>query len=199
MTEFPTVIRLHSMLRRNACCCGQGQWPMTACGGVGQWIGALVADAGSHGGEGAAKRALAHPDAPSPSALALVGALGLAVVATGPGSGGSSDSTGVLVSNAQLAMGTSGARPASCSLAANLLDPDYVRILCGTLNDLPAALAAVEGRPDPENLQRNNRNSALRKRNRCWASANQPLLPPVPRTTLPTPLLTQDRNRILTR
>ena len=76
-------------------------------------------------------------------------------------------------------------QPAQTALAANLLDPNYVRIVCGTLGDLPAALAAIEHQPNPSNLQRNNRDASLRKRNRAWAATTTPKLPLIPPTCHP--------------
>ena len=61
-------------------------------------------------------------------------------------------------------------QPAQAALAANLLDPAYVQILCGSLDQLPRAFAALERRPaasDPPRLERNNRDAALRRRNRA--------------------------------
>ena len=61
-------------------------------------------------------------------------------------------------------------QPAQAAFVANLRDPDYVRILCGSLDRLPQAFATLE-RPlasDPPRLQRNNRDAALRQRNRAW-------------------------------
>ena len=55
-------------------------------------------------------------------------------------------------------------QPAQAALAANLLCPEYVRIVCGTLDRLPQALAATTP------LQRNNRDAKLRRRNRAWAA-----------------------------
>ena len=62
-------------------------------------------------------------------------------------------------------------QPAQAALAANLLDPDYVRIVCGSLDQLPRAFAALESpaASHPPRLQRNNRDAALRRRNRAWA------------------------------
>lgn len=63
-------------------------------------------------------------------------------------------------------------QPAQAILAANLLDPRYVEIVCGTLDELPRAFAALEqsgaatARPD---LDRNRKNAALRQRIREWA------------------------------
>ena len=52
------------------------------------------------------------------------------------------------------------------ALVANL---HYVRILCGNLDQLPQAFAALDcpAKPDPPRLQRNNRDAPLRRRNRA--------------------------------
>ena len=63
-------------------------------------------------------------------------------------------------------------QPAQPALAANLLCPEYVRIVCGTLDRLPQAVA----QPDPQAiaattpLQRNNRDAKRRRRKRAWAA-----------------------------
>ena len=60
-------------------------------------------------------------------------------------------------------------QPAQAALAANLLCPDHVRIVCGTLDRLPQAFTEL----DPQALaattplQRNNRDAKLRRRNRA--------------------------------
>ena len=74
-------------------------------------------------------------------------------------------------------------QPAQAALAQNLRHPDYVRILCGTLDQLPQAFATLEcqepsGAP---RLQRTNRDAELRRRNRAWAKEAQ-LCPPLPPT-----------------
>ena len=66
-------------------------------------------------------------------------------------------------------------QPAQVALTANLHHPDYVRIACGTLQQLPQAFAQLDrkqvtGRP---RLQRTHRNSELRRRNRAWTAARQ--------------------------
>ena len=55
--------------------------------------------------------------------------------------------------------------------AAKLRHPDYVRILCGTLDKSPQALAQLDPETfsGPLRLQRNNRDAGLRRRNRAWA------------------------------
>ena len=57
-------------------------------------------------------------------------------------------------------------QPAQAALTANLLDPAYMQILCGSLDQLPHAFAALEGpaAADPPRLERNNRDAALRRR-----------------------------------
>ena len=63
-------------------------------------------------------------------------------------------------------------QPPKAALAANLLCPEYVPIVCGTLERLPQAFADL----DPQALaattalQRNNRDAKLRRRNRASAS-----------------------------
>ena len=64
-------------------------------------------------------------------------------------------------------------QPAQAAFVANLRDPDYVRIVCGSLDQLPQAFAALE-RPlasNPPRLQRSNRDASLRRRNRAWEQA----------------------------
>lgn len=61
-------------------------------------------------------------------------------------------------------------QPAQAAFVANLRDPDYVRIVCGSLDQLPQVFAALE-RPlasNPPRLQRSNRDASLRRRNRAW-------------------------------
>ena len=62
-------------------------------------------------------------------------------------------------------------QPPQVALVANLHDPHYVRILCGSLDQLPQAFAALDcpTKSDPSRLQRNNRDAPLRRRNRAWA------------------------------
>ena len=64
-------------------------------------------------------------------------------------------------------------QPAQAALAANLRHPDYVRALCGTLDQLPRAFAELGGHPlaGPSPLDRRNRDAALQRRNRDWAAA----------------------------
>ena len=63
-------------------------------------------------------------------------------------------------------------QPAQAALAANLRDPDYVRIACGSLDRLPQALAALdrEALAKATPLQRNNQDAALRRRIRARAA-----------------------------
>ena len=63
-------------------------------------------------------------------------------------------------------------QPAQAALAANLLCPDYVRIVCGTLDRLPQAFAGLDRNAIAATapLQRNNKDAALRKRIRAWAA-----------------------------
>ena len=62
-------------------------------------------------------------------------------------------------------------QPAQAALVANLLHPDYVQVLCGTLDQLPQACAGLDRqeRTGPPRLQRTNRDAELRRRNRAWA------------------------------
>ena len=62
-------------------------------------------------------------------------------------------------------------QPTQVALTANLRHPDYVAILCGTLDQLPQAFAQLDGRPctGPSRLERTNRDAELRRRNRAWA------------------------------
>lgn len=61
-------------------------------------------------------------------------------------------------------------QPAQAAFVANLRDPDYVRIVCGSLDQLPQAFAALEQplASNPPRLQRSNRDASLRRRNRAW-------------------------------
>ena len=62
-------------------------------------------------------------------------------------------------------------QPAQTALTANLRHPDYVQILCGTLDQLPQAFAQLDSQTSsqPPRLQRKNRYEQLRRRNRAWA------------------------------
>ena len=62
-------------------------------------------------------------------------------------------------------------QPAQVALAANLKHPDYVQVVCGTLDQLPRAFADLDRQEPlgPPQLQRTNRNAELRRRNRAWA------------------------------
>lgn len=75
-------------------------------------------------------------------------------------------------------------QPAEAALAANLLDPRYVRIVCGTLDDLPRAFARLEQAgivAAQPMLDRDQRHSTLRHRIREMA----PELAPVPTNSPP--------------
>ena len=63
-------------------------------------------------------------------------------------------------------------QPAQAALAANLLCPDLVRIVCGTLDRLPRAFAALDRKAINATtpLQRNNKDAALRKRIQAWTA-----------------------------
>ena len=66
-------------------------------------------------------------------------------------------------------------QPAQVALTANLRHPDYVRILCGTLEKLPQAFAQLDGQPctGPLRPDRKKRDAELRRRNRAWAKDAQ--------------------------
>ncbi len=61
-------------------------------------------------------------------------------------------------------------QPAQVALVANLQHPEYVRVVCGSLDNLATAFAQLDeqalGRATP--LSRNNRDSALLRRVRKW-------------------------------
>ena len=63
-------------------------------------------------------------------------------------------------------------QPAQAALAANLYCRDYVRIVCGTLEQLPRAFAELDrdGIKETSPLQRSNRDSGLMKRIRALAA-----------------------------
>jgi hypothetical protein len=67
-------------------------------------------------------------------------------------------------------------QPAQAVLASNLLQSDYVRVLCGSLEHLPAAFAELDqgtlGEPSP--LQRSNRDTGLLKRIGALIADDQP-------------------------
>ena len=77
-------------------------------------------------------------------------------------------------------------QPAQVALAENLQHPDYVQVVCGTLDQLPQAFAALDRQAPigPPRLERTNRNAELRRRNRAWANDDrhgmQPLNPAKP-------------------
>ena len=62
-------------------------------------------------------------------------------------------------------------QPAQAALVSNLRHPDYVQVVCGTLEKLPQAFAELEqlGVTDSHPLQRNNRDTALWRQIRAWA------------------------------
>ena len=76
-------------------------------------------------------------------------------------------------------------QPAQAALAANLRHPDYVQILCGTLDHLPRAFAELDRQKltGATRLQRNNRDAELRRRNRAWANDARQCPPPNPTRT----------------
>jgi len=65
-------------------------------------------------------------------------------------------------------------QPAQAALASNLRHPDYVRVLCGSLEHLPAAFAGVDqAQQDATPLQRNHRDTGLLKRIRALIADEQ--------------------------
>ena len=70
-------------------------------------------------------------------------------------------------------------QPAQAALAANLLCPEFVRIVCGTLDRLPQAFAELDRQAiaAATPLQRNNKDAALRKRIRVWEAADRDQFP----------------------
>ena len=62
-------------------------------------------------------------------------------------------------------------QPAQAALVANLRHPDYVHVVCGTLEKLPQAFAELDqqGVSDANPLQRNHRDTALWRHIRAWA------------------------------
>ena len=74
-------------------------------------------------------------------------------------------------------------QPAQAALVANLNHPDYVRVLCGSLENLAASFAALEDSAleHTSPLSRTHRDSALQGRIRALLSqdGDQPT-PPIP-------------------
>lgn len=66
-------------------------------------------------------------------------------------------------------------QPAQAALAANLRHADYVRVLCGSIENLPVAFAALDAQAgrDTAPLIRSHRDSAVEKRVRVLLAANQ--------------------------
>ena len=62
-------------------------------------------------------------------------------------------------------------QPAQAALAANRPHPDYVQVVCGTLEDLPQSFAELDQHLviDASPLQRNNPDTALWCHIRAWA------------------------------
>ena len=73
-------------------------------------------------------------------------------------------------------------QPAQAALAANLQHADYVRIVCGTPEQLPQAFAELDrqGVDETNPLQRNERDTALRKRIRAWVADDESRFPRAP-------------------
>ena len=62
-------------------------------------------------------------------------------------------------------------QPAQAALAANLLHPDYVQVVCGTLDQLPQAFAELDRQAiDATTPLQRNKDAALRKRIRAWTA-----------------------------
>ena len=68
-------------------------------------------------------------------------------------------------------------QPAKAVLASNLLHSDYVRVLCGSLEHLPAAFAELDQETlrEATPLQRSNRDSGLLKRIGALVAGEEPL------------------------
>jgi len=62
-------------------------------------------------------------------------------------------------------------QPAQAALVDNLRHPDYVHVVCGSLEKLPQAFAELDQLevPDSNPLQRNNRDTTLWRQIRAWA------------------------------
>ena len=72
---------------------------------------------------------------------------------------------------------------------------------CGTLDQLPRAFAKLDRQAvtGPTPFQRNNRDAALRRRNRAWADDAKQRPPPNPQSYPQMRSELQVSNRILTR
>jgi hypothetical protein len=83
-------------------------------------------------------------------------------------------------------------QPAQAALAANLRHPDYVRVLCGSLDQLPTAFAGLDERALEQTtpLSRTNRDSRLQHRIRVLLKGEQ---------TVVSGTDGQESNRCLTR
>ncbi len=66
-------------------------------------------------------------------------------------------------------------QPAQAALAANLRQPDYVRVLCGSLDHLPMAFAELDEQAFEQvtPLSRSNRDSNLQRRIRARLKAEK--------------------------
>jgi len=66
-------------------------------------------------------------------------------------------------------------QPAQAAYVSNLRHPDYVRVLCGSLDNLPAAFAELDAdKPTPVILLRENRDSHLFRRVRALLGEDGP-------------------------
>jgi hypothetical protein len=83
-------------------------------------------------------------------------------------------------------------QPAQAALAANLRHPDYVRVLCGSLDHLPTAFAELDARALEQStpLSRSNRDSKLQQRIRGLLKGEKSVVSQTDR---------QQSNRCLTR
>ena len=70
-------------------------------------------------------------------------------------------------------------QPAQAALVANLQHPEYVRVVCGSLDHLPTAFAELDGQALEQTtaLSRNNRDSALLRRVRILVKNETKTLP----------------------
>jgi hypothetical protein len=78
-------------------------------------------------------------------------------------------------------------QPAQAALAANLRCADYVRVLCGSLDNLPTAFADLDARAisDATPLVRDHRDSKLDRRVRALLRSDHPSTPPETRLGAP--------------
>ncbi|MBI4872255.1 MAG: hypothetical protein HY814_11890, partial [Candidatus Riflebacteria bacterium] len=90
-------------------------------------------------------------------------------------------------------------QPAQAAYAANLRHPDYVRLLCGSLDNLPAAFAALDIQAiDEHRLVRDHRDSALIRRARALLNGDQDSDAGLDATASSSPLQTAAADRSAT-